>query len=489
MDNHKHFLTQYDKILLKKEGKSIFFMSHFSEKENIVTRYIEGNENSFFLPKDLPLEEWYKGRIFAESWDNHAPFLLGKHGILGANHGSFFTFKVTKLRHWLFEEDTGKTLTDDEGNSFILLAIENLSTFYIHSDIPEKEGDLFCDHVSGALYLEGRKIVPENVTRWMMNGAPGGQLSPHQRYNKTTLLADGRKEIREGEVCLCSYAELVMDTELVFPDTLLKYLKEHPGKYIPPNAPELPGTIGYKMTTTFLPGSCRRIKNEVTFLEDVPESLCYGMIQYYSEIPFSIHKKIVPGLQKMEKNDCNIDLATFWSVPSGGQDYSCKFRKKDALFANKLPNIFIDVFGQSSHLSHGVVLGYSTTCGITARGKENERSDTLLYLYRSGKIYPYAFEKNSAVKGEKFTLHAFHQYFPLENTRECIFHHQEEDGYFLYAVFPEKREDFSFSLPPFLAEKRVVLQEKTGDISWEKAEKEKILFHAKGSSYIILKML
>ena len=205
MDEKKHFLTDRNKILIKKDhSNTIYFMSRYSDTENTVTRYIEGNELSYFLSKDLPLEDWNsKGRLFAQSWDNHAPWIFEKHGILGANHGSFYTFKISMLRHWLFEADIGKSLTDDEGNRFILLSIENLSTFYIHSEIPE-EGEFFCDHVTGSLHIDGKTIVPQSVTRWMMNGAPGGQISPHQRYNKITLLAEGKEEIAQGEIrCFC----------------------------------------------------------------------------------------------------------------------------------------------------------------------------------------------------------------------------------------------------------------------------------------------
>ena len=125
MDDTKHFLTDKNKILIKKDhSNTLFFMSSYSQTENTVTRYIEGNELSYFLPKDLPLEEWQKGKLFAQSWDNHAPWIFEKHGILGANHGSFFTFRISMLRHWLFEEDVGKILTDDEGNRFILRGVQ-----------------------------------------------------------------------------------------------------------------------------------------------------------------------------------------------------------------------------------------------------------------------------------------------------------------------------------------------------------------------------
>ena len=487
MDEKKHFLTDRNKILIKKDhSNTIYFMSRYSDTENTVTRYIEGNELSYFLSKDLPLEDWNsKGRLFAQSWDNHAPWIFEKHGILGANHGSFYTFKISMLRHWLFEADIGKSLTDDEGNRFILLSIENLSTFYIHSEIPE-EGEFFCDHVTGSLHIDGKTIIPESVTRWMMNGVPGGQISPHQRYNKITLLAKGKEEIAQGEIKECAYAELSVDMDLIFPDELIRYLKKNPGKYVAPNASIFDGAIKCEMTTFFQPGSCRRIRNKVTFLKDIPEAFHYGMIQYYSEIPFSLHEKMVPGFRKFTEKDLETDLNTLWSFPCG-KGYVRRLKKEDAANPERLPNICIDQFGNEGKRLLGVSLSYSSSCGITARGNEKERGDILLYLYQSGKIYPYACEKSSAKEGESFTLHAFHQYFlPAENGAS-IFHRQEEDGYYIYAVFPGKTPYISLVLPENIQKKSFAVFEEGDGVSFEKANDNTMIFHAEKPSYIILK--
>ena len=488
MDKKKHFLTDRNKILIKRDhSNTVYFMSRYSDTENTVTRYIEGNELSYFLPADLPLEDWNsKGRLFAQSWDNHAPWIFEKHGILGANHGSFYTFKISMLRHWLFEADIGKSLTDDEGNRFILLSIENLTTFYIHSDIPTEKEEGFCDHVTGALHIDGKTIVPESVTRWMMNGVPGGQLSPHQRYNKTTLLADGKNEIKEGETIECSFAELSVDMDLIFPDELIRHLKSHPGKYIAPNASIFDGAIKCEMTTFFQPGSCRRIRNKVTFLKDIPEPFHYGMIQYYSEIPFSLHEKMAPGFRKITENGMETDLNTLWAFPYG-KGYIKRLRKEDAADQERLPNIFIDLFGNEGRRELGVSLSYSSSCGITARGREKERGDILLYLYQTGKIYPYACEKESAKAGESFLLHAFHQYFPPAENGESIFHRQEEDAYYIYAVFPGKTASISLFLPENIQNKSFAVFEEGGGVSFERTDASTILFHAEKASYIILK--
>ncbi len=487
MDNTKHFLSDSNRILIKKDhSNTIYFMSRFSAQENTVTRYIEGNELSYLLSRDLPLEDWEKGKLFAQSWDNHAPWIFEKHGILGANHGSGFTFKIQMLRHWLFEADIGKTLTDDAGNSFILLSIENLSVFYIHSDIPE-EGQTFCDHVTGSLHIEGKTITPDTVTKWMMNGVPGGQLAPHQRYDKIQLLADGKEEIKEGEVKECDFALLSVDMVLIFPDELLRYLKKNPGKYLAPNASILDGSIRCEMTTFFQPESCRRIRNKVTFLKDIPESFHYGMIQYYSEIPFSLHEKMVPGFKKFTEKGMEADLNTLWEFPHG-KAFIKRLTKDDAADPERLPNIYVDHFGNENKRSLGVALGYSCTHGITARGMEKERGNNLLYLYQSGKMYPYACEKDSARKGESFTLHAFHQYFPpVENGISTFFHKEEDGKNILYILFPEKQESFLFTLPETFAEKDFDILEKDEGIFFDGKKGNILSFHAENNGYIFLK--
>ena len=480
----KHYLDDREKILVKKDRKSIFVLSAFSETDNIATRFIEGNENSFFLPKELPLEEWNKGRLFAKSWDNHAPWVAGHHGIIGANHGSPFTFRVTMLRHWLFQEDLGKVLTDDAGERFVLLSIQDLSTFFLHSDVPD-EGKAFCAAVTGSLHLEGKTFLPEKVEKIMMNGVPGGQLSPHQRYNSIRLLADGKREIGEGEVCECSFAELFWDMDLILPDDLLIHAKSHPGKYVSPHDPALPGAIKCEMTTFFQPGSCRRIRNKVTFLRDFSESLRYGMIQYYSEVPFSLHEKLVPGLKRSEISGIETDPLLPWKFPEKSS-VSHFFTKKDALSPDRIPNCFMDLFGNGGKRELGVALGYSSSCGITARGKEAERGETFLYLYRSGKIYPYAFEKASVKAGESFTLHAFHQYFLPDERGICCFQHEEEDGYFLYVFFPEKIAEYIVSLPERYADRAFALAEGDEGISFVK-KGHSLLFHAENGGGIVLK--
>lgn len=488
MDEKKHFLTDRSKILIKKDhSNTLWFMSRYSKEENTVTRYIEGNELSYFLPKDLPLEDWNKGKLFAQSWDNHAPWIFEKHGILGANHGSFFTFKITLLRHWLFEADIGKLLTDDEGNSFILLSIENLSTFYIHSDIPP-EGEIYCDHVKGSLHIEGKTLVPESVTRWMMNGIPGGQLSPHQRYNRITLLADGKEEMKEGEVKECSYAVLSVDMDLIFPDELIRYLKKFPGKYVAPNASFLDPAIHCMMTTFFQGESCRRIRNQVTFLKDIPESFHYGMIQFYTEIPFSLHEKMIPGIKKFTEKGMETDLNTLWKFPYG-KNYTRFLTKEDALCKEKLPNFCIDHFGNEGKRELGVALGYSNIHGITARGNEKERGNTLFYLYQSGKMYPYACEKTSAKKGERIVLHAFHQYFLPEEEGISTFFHNEADGKcVLYILFPAEKENYCFTLPEEgYAGKEFTILESDPGIFFDAQKGNLLSFHAENCGCILLK--
>ena len=102
-------------------------------------------------------------------------------------------------------------------------------------------------------------------------------------------------------------------------------------------------------------------------------------------------------------------------------------------------------------------------------------------------MYPYACERSSAKAGESFTLHAFHQYFLPGENGASIFHRQEEDGYYIYAVFPGKTSEISLVLPENIQKKSFAVFEEGDGVSFEKANDNTMIFHAEKPSYIILK--
>ena len=460
----KHYLSDPEKIVIRKQGMQIFILSHFAGNTNVATRFAEGNENSYFLPSDAPLEDIYSGRLFAESWDNQAPFFTGRHGIVGGNHGSPFTFRVHLLRHWLFESDIGKVFTDDAGKRFVLVSVDSLCDLTFHSDLPDP-GESYVTELTGDLhYDDGRTIVPETVTRGVLRPRPGGQLSPHRRYNKVRLLADGIHELADGETAECSFAELHQEVDLVLPDALLTYLKDHPGKYVSPVDPRLPGAIRSCELITFRSRCCRTVESDFTFLLDFPESLRHGVLQFYGGIGFSKHERFLPGVKALDLSGQKIDLANVYAFPDG---FSIKhyYKKSDCPDPKRLPCRYIDFFGNGGLRELGIVLGYSITDGLTARGNEEERGDCVLCLYPSTKIYPYAYERDSAKTGDKFRISAYQQFFLPHPSEVSCYQHQERDGYFLYADFLLENSGYEVKFPIRLAGKPIEILEQDPGIS------------------------
>ena len=456
----QHFLTDPDQIIVCKNGHEIMVMSRFSSDLNMVTRFIEGNENAFLLPVVSPLEAWQNGRLWAQSWDNNAPFMTGLHNTIGANHGSPFAFAVKMLRHWLFEGDIGSVFTDDAGNKFVLTSIDSRSVLSLHSDVPEP-GKPFADKICGDLHGPRGTIKPETVTRTMVDPERGKQLCPHYRYNAVEFYADG-KLLADGIYSLCSKAELKYDIDLILVDDWLNKLKSSPGRYISPVSPELQGAINSKVTTTFRPRCSRTVDCDLTFLQDFNEHIRTGVLQFYTEVPFSTQERLIPGIKKFTLDGMEIDLGKGFLFPDNFN--SSKFlTRSDCISQQRLVDRSIDFFG-SGKREIGLVLGYSLTRGITARGNEAERSNLMLHLAKTKKNYPCAFEKDSVRAGEKFKICSYQHSFEPDDSGVSCYQLEMEDGYFLYLDFPEKCEKYTVALPSFTAGKTFTVLDQVNSI-------------------------
>ena len=487
----KHYLTNPDKVLIHKDGLEIFILSNYSKKYNLAQRYIEGNELCYFVSKDTALEDMYQGRRVVQSWDNAGPmFFAPKHGIVGANHGSPFAFKVTMLRHWLFEKHIGSIFTDDAGEKFVLFQICNLSNFMLHSytDTADKP---FAKTITGSLHLGNMVLTPEKVEPTLIYNAPGEQLSPHQRYNSISLLANGKEEILDGEYKECDFAVLDCNMDIIFPDALLDYITKNPGKYVAPTAKELEPIINVKLTTTFQVNSTRTIDCQMTILKDVPESMRYGVIQFYNEIPFDKHFRLVPYAQKITVENEDIDLARGYTFP---KDFaiSCPYLKEDSPNPKKLLNRMIDTFGTPNEVELAVVLGYSETCGITKRGNEDLRGEILMQLAKTTKMYPKAYLAKELKANDTTFISCYQQYFLPEDKDVFFYSHRRSDGYFIYVDFMGHKEEYEIELDAKFSNKALEVIEcdpscilKNNIVS----SSGKVSFSAKDKSSIVLKVV
>jgi|GEM_PF-3665838 len=454
---NEHRLSDPEKIVIRKEGMQIFVLSRYSAGRNVAMRFIEGNENCYFLSEDAPLEAIYSGTLFAQCWDNLGPAFTGKHGTIGANHGSPFVFRVRMLRHWLFESDLGRVLTDDAGERFVLVSVDSRSEFTLHSDLPDGDAP-FCSKITGSLHLDGRTFLPESVRKGQLEPAPGGQLSPHRRYNRVKLLADGIRELADGETAECSFAELQWDVDLILPDALLNHLKTHPGKYVSPVDPCLQPAVHSREIVTFRPRCARTADCEFTFLQDFHESLRFGLLQFYNEVKFRHHERFVPGVKTITADGMEISLAEGYRFPEKftGDHY---YTKADCLDPNRLPCRYIDFYGDDRERELGVVLGYSVTQGLTARGNEAQRGNIVMHLPTSTKNYPSAFERFGAEAGEAFRIYAYQQFFRPDPAGVSCYRHQETDGFYVYADFFSAHANYEVELPAQLAGRSIEVME------------------------------
>lgn len=460
-------LTDPEKLLLRKCGQEIQTLTAFAPGKNVFNRFVQGNNMSLFLPSETPFEEWRTGKVFHEGWDDFAPWMSEGYSTVGANHGSPFTLKVTMLRHWFFEKDMGKILTDETGRRFVLIGILSSSVFLIHSVPDHSKTPFFTKEVKGGLFADGIKLDTESITPMQLPSLPGVQLLPHYRFNAIKLLADGR-EVPEDTVIECSSAELHWDMDLCLPDALLEYLEKNPGRFVSQVSPEIPGAIHLDMVFTFQARCAYTAVCDVTFMRDIDTLLKFGLLQHYGTCGFDRHEKLIPKLKPFELAYCTpepemIDLNRPYLLRGKPCASKC-FLKKECLDPNDPPRDYIDLFGNGNKRELGVAIGYSATRGITAR-QNPERGDFLLSLPVTGKIYPYAFYRQNVKAKESFHLSAYRQYVDLSASgATAAYGHFEEDG-FIFRSFWHTSAAETFHFPKSLAGKNFEVIEMSGCIT------------------------
>lgn len=492
--NSRNILQSSDKLLIRKSGYEIQMLSSFSAEKNIFTRFVEGNHLLYFLPKDAAFEDWRTGKLFHEGWDDFAPFILEEYSMIGANHGSPAAQRVIMTRHWYTEADIGRKLIDSAGNVFVIVAIESLSSFLIHSEVKMKNGKRFFERqVSAPLYDENVKLATTSITRIQMPQPAGRQLNPHYRHNRYQLQADGAT-VKDGEIVECSSAELLWDIDLCLPDALLDHISRHPGKAVSPTDPALKSGIHLDIKINFQPNTAYTVSTSGRYNQDFYGSVTFGLLQHYGTIGFDNQEKIVPKLKpytllSFRTSSFEVDLSKPWKMYFEDA-VSRKFAAADCVDPNDPPTNYIDLFGSGGNREFGIALGYSPTRGITAKNS-GRRGDINCVLPQTGKIYPYAINQRSASEGETFELFSYRQYFVPGNSDTISYTHRESDGVcaYIYCFAPGEK---TITLPPEFANRDFEVIDGTGKINFPNgntvSSNGEVVFNAETVSSVTIRL-
>ena len=463
-----NLLPDKEHLIAQRCGSELRILSNFSAEKNILLRFIEGNMIAAFLNKDKTIEDFDSGTVFHYGWDDLAPWMFGDYAMIGANHGSPFAFRVNTQRHWCFTEDIGKVFTDQNGNEFVLVAVENLASLIFHSRGVAENGTIkFAGSIAGNLTAADKKVVvPQSVNRIQLPNFDHSVLTIHNRYNSQTVLADG-KELAEKAIVKCSVLKMVLDMDLCPPDALCGYLIEHPGRYVAPNAPELASLLHTDLVYTFLPDNTMCADANIEFLQDVDQHILYGLLQFYGDKFFEVQEKFVPKLKPFDQPDFFhtkriVDLGKIWRFQPGN-NITKTFTAQDCCNADDPPCRYIDFFGSEEERQLGVVLGYSRLRGISAAGNAPRQGINMM-LPTTGKIYPYILNLAQAEKGEKFAISAYRQFFqPVKEFNGAMFGHYENEDYCFYADCAEGGA-YTLQLPGEFAGKSFEVIEKYGRV-------------------------
>ena len=168
-------------------------------------------------------------------------------------------------------------------------------------------------------------------------------------------------------------------------------------------------------------------------------------------------------------------------------------KRKDCLDPSDPCDRYIRLAGKKE-MQYGAVLGYSLFMGCTAKGKDQTR-DSLYLLYKTKKMYPYAYNIKNIKPGTVMETVAYKQFFDPQKEKDAtsFYYHFQGDSFIVYADFHKAVRNKVLLLPSCAAGRKITILEKTPGMTLHTSGNipEKAAFSistAPGNNYIVLKL-
>lgn len=475
----EEFVTVY------KDGNDFFVRSSFSETEDIVIhnwRY--ANEKAYLIPKGTPIQKCTKGKRLHSAGDEYpATAPLGKFSTLSGNHGSIFTRRLTVAGHKFTDKDLGGVITEKNGTAYIIMQIIDKDRILIH---PEGKDDTrdpkFTRHSNAKLFYKGKEIP--------FSKSEVRQLYPLNRITDCRLLADGVKAVPEKKEIKCRFVDYIFTHDVLNPYHVVQTVKKTPGKKGFPlwqgnhcmhyvhtpelrkkYAPymELPALATYYNKFRFEPRGAnvnyRKAVYHVSLSEVNSLDVMFmwnGLIGNQKKQLFYIPKlKPFTTLSRDKKSSYTIDFTAGYPLPRK-LNISYSVGRKNLLNADDFPDRYIRVTGNDSY-QYGIALGYSLFMGCTAKGQDPGVRTRFYHLYRTHKMYPYAYSLRRNKPGTTMEVVAYRQYFnpQIEPDATSFYCHRQGKSLIVYLDFHKILKDKTVKLPKAAAGKKITVLEKT----------------------------
>lgn len=462
---------QYEQITVYRNGKELLVRSFFSQTQDIVVKihYSKSsgmpNERAYLIPNSAKLFDYEKYEVMHNGGDEIAATLFPQYGFLGGNHGSPFGRLLNIPGHGLTVKDLGAELTTTNNGSFYILQITDKDHILIHPENLGKPGyPKFAKLNEDRLFRDGIELK--------YAGAKMQQVYPSNRYLENSYLVNGKESLPDMTEVKCDFLDHVVDYEIVMPESRVELFKNKPGIAHDFLAPELPAMLNIRNVFRHQAnGACvvsikNTVLHDMTGYKFLGVMMCWsGAIARKEQTEFYIPKLKplkVPGVGKAPVLDC--DFSSIYVMPDE-MPVNYTIVKKDCLDPDDPPDRFIRLVGNEKR-EIGAVLGYSLFDGVTAKSLKAKDRDSIYYLYRTKKMYPYCINITDCRKGDVREVLAYRQYFDPQRDPDAtsFYFHKQRNSDVVYLDFHKSVLKKEIVLPDYMVGKKLSVLEKTPSV-------------------------
>ena len=509
-------LSAQEKITVRKMANGFVVRSEYSPQLDLVIQFYRfANEASFLLPKNMPLKNYMKGRTVHVGGDEYPATVTGSLKTLSGNHGSAFCRTLLIPNHGMTTADIGGKITEKSGFPYIIMQIVDKDRILIH---PWGSGDDFEPRVrvpvKSPLLYKGKPLA--------FKKSVFTQMYPLNRVTDYRLLADGKTPVPDNTDVVCDFVDFIFVHDVISPNAAVRSVMENPGRKPSPewngkwgmtlvNTPELraaypeymklPAIATFSNRYRFEARGAYVLYRKVAFhsrmksVRDLNVMFVWsGDIARKKKQLFYIPKMKPVRLKNLDKNapEQVCDFTAGVLMP-GKWNVNSYLTRKDCLDPDDVPDRFIRVSGdQSPEL--GIALGYSLISGFTAKKNKGVSRDSFYHLWRTKKMYPFAYLLNETRPGQVVESISYKQYFnpQLEPDATSFYWHREGDSWLVYLDFHKELKNKLIRFPQHLTGKKISVVEKTPSLTLHTGKTvpgEGILLDVSGKhGYLVLKL-
>ena len=475
-------LLSAQEVTAFRDGDQLWVQSRYTDEQDIIIHVFRyANQGARLVPRKSDIRDYQKGKLLHIGGDDYAVTEFSGYGLLSGNHGSPFGRIVLSPGHGFSDRDLGSEIKDETGNSYRLMQVIDRNRFLIH---PENRGQIgepsFAAFRQGKLFSNGQEIKYEKTSFAM--------LRPLNRILRQEFLIDGAKPMPEKEVIHCQFIEQIFIHDVVAPESLVEYLKAHPGKKPFPEftsqwsmvkmtddprlldygrLPALAtianriafqdrGAVTIRRKTTFHVAMKRVQQREVMFGWD-------GLIAKGNREEIFIPKLKPMKVKGITGNNSvsECDFASVCRLPEKVR-MNQMIRKNHAVNPADLPDRFMMFNGQGRR-EYGIVLGYSLFSGCTAKKNQGANRPNLYFLWNTKKMYPYCYAVNNITPGTSIESLSYRQYInPSEDPDATAFYfHRQENSDVVYFDCHKPLKNKYLKLPSYMTGKKITVLEQS----------------------------